>query len=393
MADFKPYTMQLIATPNGIKDLRGALKFSQDRARQCYSSLSTDEIAVEAYDPKLVDPENGRLVNSGHLSVFDHFHLTFNFNGLPKLGAMLFNNEPPYATSEKSARYTQMSGMEPRQKELYDKWMGILAPAIEQEGVLIGSKNREVRARKLAQENARYMTSAFTPTNMDYTISLRHLNEIRDKFERFIDSNSGSNDLVTQKLIGEVMIPYLNSGILEVFGVDKIKHKGCEGVRLFGEPIEERFGRDDFATNQSTSLACLAQAQRHRVLEYAITDGLQQGGSLDIEEGKFFIPPIVKYLGLEDEWLQDLAEVSSYDLPQGQLVMASGRGTIPHFNTMADERICGPAQLEIMVRTAELARKINKVSGVGVLDVPPCVDNACEKGGCPTGKNSLDRII
>ena len=77
------------------------------------------------------------------------------------------------------------------QKELYDKWMGILAPAIEQEGVLIGSKNREVRARKLAQENARYMTSAFTPTNMDYTISLRHLNEIRDKFERFIDSNSG----------------------------------------------------------------------------------------------------------------------------------------------------------------------------------------------------------
>lgn len=44
--------------------------------------------------------------NNGHHSVYDHILINFNLQNLPKILAMVLNNEHQYATSEKSARYT-----------------------------------------------------------------------------------------------------------------------------------------------------------------------------------------------------------------------------------------------------------------------------------------------
>lgn len=72
-----------------------------------------------------------RMLNSGHHSVFEHVNFTFYFKKIPKMLAMVFNNEKQYSTSEKSARYTQMKGIPKKQRELYDKWMEILIPEID----------------------------------------------------------------------------------------------------------------------------------------------------------------------------------------------------------------------------------------------------------------------
>lgn len=67
--------------------------------------------------------------SSGHHSVFEHSFVTLYLEDVPKLFAMLLNNERAYTTSEKSARYTKMSvsGVE---KELYEKWFDILQKEI-----------------------------------------------------------------------------------------------------------------------------------------------------------------------------------------------------------------------------------------------------------------------
>ena len=45
---------------------------------------------------------------NGHHSVYDHSYIMLYLDQVPKLLAMLINNERMYTTSEKSARYTKM---------------------------------------------------------------------------------------------------------------------------------------------------------------------------------------------------------------------------------------------------------------------------------------------
>ena len=115
---------------------------------------------------------------NGHHSTFGHSHLTLEISGLPKALAMVLNNEKEYCTSEKSARYTLMKDIEPSQQALYDKWKEIFKGKIDK----VYGKSQPFfdkdgkKSTKLAQENARYMLSVFTPTNMVYTTSFRQLN-------------------------------------------------------------------------------------------------------------------------------------------------------------------------------------------------------------------------
>ncbi|MCR4284854.1 MAG: FAD-dependent thymidylate synthase [archaeon] len=381
--------VKLLYTPNGITTLEGALKMGQDMARQCYSGKDPLEVMAEPYDAKLTE---GRILKGGHLSVFDHFNITTNFGGIPKAMAMVLNNEPPYTTSEKSARYTKMKGMDSRQKAIYDKWMGILAPEIEK--VLAGPNDRDVRAMKLAQENARYMTSVFTPTSMNYTHSLRHQNELAHKFEDFIEEARRSGDPFMLRLAEEGMVPFLESEVVQRFRAPDIKHKMDEGVLLFGDAVEETFSPDVYATNHPMSFACLAQTHRHRTIHNHISDGLQQGGNPSLGVQGFFVPPIVEHIGLTDEWLADLAEVAAYDFPQGQMLMVAERGNTEHLAAKADERLCGHAQLEIMRGTRALVKKYQReVPGVELVAQTPCSSAPCSRGTCTTGKKSLERII
>lgn len=45
-------------------------------------------------------------LNNGHHSVYDHINVSLNLQNIPKILAMVINNEHQYTTSEKSGRYT-----------------------------------------------------------------------------------------------------------------------------------------------------------------------------------------------------------------------------------------------------------------------------------------------
>lgn len=129
-----------------------------------------------------------RTKSMKHHSVYDHAFITLTLENIPKLFAMLLNNEKMYVTSEKSARYTQMKLPELEQY-LYDKWFEkIKFLIIERYGGTSKFFNAS-RVDKLAQENARYFTSVMTPTTMEYTVSLRQLNYMCGWMKKF-DENS-----------------------------------------------------------------------------------------------------------------------------------------------------------------------------------------------------------
>ena len=132
----------------------------------CYMNSEFEDIIKEDVEKTLKRAK--MTLDLGHHSIYDHLQLTLLFKGIPKIIAMVLNNEKFYTTSEKSARYTRMniSGVE---AALYDKWLNIIKGLIHKAYPDIPDKLTE----KLAMENARYMISVFTPTTLAYTTSLR----------------------------------------------------------------------------------------------------------------------------------------------------------------------------------------------------------------------------
>lgn len=110
----------------------------------------------------------GITSKAGHHSVFEHSHMTILIDGIPKLLAMTLNSHNNYVTSEKSARYTVMKPNTELENELYNKWLNIFMDIIP-----IAYPSTKLDIGKLAQENARYMLSVYTPTSMVYTVNYR----------------------------------------------------------------------------------------------------------------------------------------------------------------------------------------------------------------------------
>ena len=92
----------------------------------------------EYSDSKVSSDEAGlrrakMTANNGHHSVFDHVYKTVEFKGIPKLMAMVLNSMGAYNTSEKSGRYTRMSGNTDEEMNLYNKWLLIYSSLIGEE--------------------------------------------------------------------------------------------------------------------------------------------------------------------------------------------------------------------------------------------------------------------
>ena len=90
--------------PDGSFNKDEAIKLSGKIAGVCYDPEGFDHLENE--------PESKTMrridmtLNNGHHSVYDHIMISFNLQNLPKILAMVLNNEHQYTTSEKSARYT-----------------------------------------------------------------------------------------------------------------------------------------------------------------------------------------------------------------------------------------------------------------------------------------------
>ena len=376
--------INLVGSTNSIFSLEEMVYFSQKPARRCYSGKDWKEL--------LEEPKNERLIQqslkSGHHSVFEHMNLTFNISGIPKILAMFLNNEKQYATSEKSARYTQMKDIEPGQKEKYDDWMGLLTAEIDKVFPKI-KKDRDKAIKKLAQENARYMTSVFTNTEMVHTVNLRQLNFIVYEFEDFIQKYEKSDETIKHKLIPSMKDFLSETEWLKIKG---LKNQTDRELSFFNpDQVEEHFG-DVYSTSYLLSFAGLAQTQRHRTIDYSICKGTELGAPLG-----FLIPAIIREnTKLSKKWANDLEKIAEYDFPQAQLLKINEMGIKRNFRSKMRLRLCGHAQYEIMENTLAVANKYAKYNkDIGKMlstGKPQCTPNRCK--GCNWGNRyGIKRVV
>ena len=383
------------------EQLEQAKIFSGKNAGICYMQDSYFDSTVS--DPNRALPRFKTTVNNAHHSIADHVRIEVVLEGISKMLAMVLNSLQDYATSEKSGRYTVMTGNSERECELYDKWCKIYEECILNEDPFIDPK----LAKKLAQENARYVLSVFTrSTSMGYSTSLRQWNYIYDwcqkylnqymqrYYKAYVDSMSGGDSKVTIVYKGtDIPVSYfeeqlyfdllkLSNFIYETMYVEDMRdtkdrcfeflsqYSGVENhpMRKYdlscfepdgytGEYLydENTHSSDDYIglvynVSYTASFVQIAQAQRHRTLKYFMFSNFRVNGK------EFFIPEIIRDSEYESEWIEDLKSVEDL-VPQGMLVCVIETGHISDFILKCKERLCGRAQWEIMRQTKLTAER------------------------------------
>jgi len=230
---------------------------------------------------------------------------------------------------------------------LYTKWVDIFKNKITK----MYAKEyptffTESRIEKLAQENARYLTSVFTPTSLIYTTNYRQFNYIVSFLDKFI-SKEDKNDFET-RLSKEVEEFVTKLKELPYYDEDLAQNEKCRSISLIsdGRKTEEYFG-DVYSTTYNASFAELAQSQRHRTISHSMT----------VLEGEFYVPEILKDSeSFTELWLSDLKEIAK-DYPQATLLEINEMGTLDAFILKMKERKCTFAQLEINKITNDILKK------------------------------------
>lgn len=310
-------------------------------ANICYTQKSYDEICNEERY-KTINRAKANMENKHH-SVFGHDNIELYFEGIPKIIAMLINNEKEYNTSEKSGRYTTMFGID-RENELYNKWQEIYKEVIKKEYPNEQYLNDKMIEKK-AKENARYLLSIFMRTKMKYTTSFRQLNYIYDFTCKMIKEE-------TTNPLKQALKPYLEEfrDVLDSTGfiVDGIKDYRNREFSLIQDDnsFDEVFSRC-YSTNYDSTFPALADLQRHRSLDY----------SFSLKDKKeFYVPKIIRDKeDLVREWQSDMDSVSEY--PQGMLINVNETGKYEDFIMKLYERLCTAAQLEVCDISKETLNK------------------------------------
>ena len=306
----------------------------------CYMPHTFDDVKNQPLDRKLA--RAGLVKDGGHHSVFDHEYVTLYLEDVPKMFAMLLNNERAYNTSEKSGRYTKMTtvGM---QADLYTKWSKILEKLIKDR---YGNEQYfdNKRIRKLALENARLFLSVYTPTSLAYTVSFRQLNylyawlgKLQQDSSPLLSPLAETADEFCKKLED-----------LDLIDPDLVAYGKARDFSIMAKrDMQEYFG-DVYCTKYKGSFAQYAQAERHRSLTYQMAE---------LPAPEFYIPPLVQEDDkLCEEWLTDMLQVHEFT-PQGSLIQIYERGTPEAFVLKMRERLCTCAQLEICDQTQKTLQK------------------------------------
>lgn len=345
----------------------------------------------------------------GHHSIFDHGYISYMIR-TSKMMAIVLNSLGVYATSEKSARYTAMKANTPEEQEKYDKWKSKLhkiildkLPTIDDSSIksrLIKAIEKDSRAShintatididvkagcaiygveyesikpvideliadikisddlpsyKLAQENARYMLSVFTPTVLQYSMSYRQTALVADYLRKFWEENRDNTSSFYKQVAEEAY--ELSKQFEELFGEFPVHDTKNQGIRLMpdthntGKFDKQDIIGDTYTVNYMSSFAALAQEIRHRTIRYSFVLSNAKHGEM-----KYYIPEIVKCAGLTDEWLGDIKSLEKFT-PQGTLVNCTEQGLIEDFALKCKERCCSRAQLEVAQITKEILEK------------------------------------
>lgn len=338
---------------DGTFNTKEVLNLSGKIAGVCYDKEGFNHLINEPQEK--TDRRIFMTLNNGHHSVYDHTYINFNIQNIPKILAMVLNNEKQYTTSEKSARYTKIvpgenSIITKKEVDLYNKWLGLFENKITKE---YGNILSSLKIKKLAQENARYLVTVFMPTQMIYTTSLRQINYMASWMVEYIEDNKNNLNYFESKLskaMGEFLKELERLNVLVPELMSNEKHRK---LSLFGSNLEQtsELFSNVYETTYMGSFASLAQAQRHRTLDY-------QMEMLDKKE--YYVPPILENDSyLKDEWLEDINKVG-WVIPQGELILISEMGKYEDFILKCKERLCSAAQVEIMHQTRDTLARYKK---------------------------------
>lgn len=341
----------------GKYNLKEAILLSGKIGGMCY--LQGDFSSIEGEDESKTIRRIVNTIENRHHSVYDHMYVNLEIENLPKIVAMILNNEKTYATSEKSARYTQIdasTGVSEQEINLYNKWNDKFVELISKR---YGNVFDEKRIKKLSQENARYMVSIFMPTKMAYSTTLRQINYIYHWFNDYIQNANSSIELKIAQYLKDFNEELVNCNLI-VEDLKNIFYSVNEGIvindgknrklSLFSDTFdyEEEIFSNIYNTVYMGSAAYLAQAQRHRTLSYQM---------ILENTHKFYIPEIIKDdEELVNEWKNDMDSVSEL-YPQGMLFKIKESGSYEAFILKCKERLCTFAQLEINNVSKDLMNK------------------------------------
>lgn len=229
---------------NGTFDKDKAIELAGKIAGVCYDKEGFLHLENEPHEKTMRRVD--LTLNNGHHSVYDHILINFNLQNLPKILAMVLNNEHQYTTSEKSARYTPVvreegSIITEDEERLYNKWIDIFKIKIKER---YGYIYNDAKIQKLAQENARYLVTVFMPTQMIYSTSLRQINYIASWMMDYIDEVN-INDLFELKL-AYYMRQFIDElSRLNVLDKRLMKNEKHRKLSIFGKDLdktEEYFG-------------------------------------------------------------------------------------------------------------------------------------------------------
>ncbi len=328
----------------------------------CYEQGNFDQIMQES-DEVSLKRANG-CIKSGHHSGFEHAKFTFVIEGLPKMLAIVLNNQRKYATSEKSGRYTVLEVQDEEEIALRQKWQDRFYEILHEKHYndfyafykKPSRKEEEIKAMaeesitKKAQENSRLITSAFAPTKMVYSVDARQLSYIRYEMAQFIEEEKDTKYI---KVLKKWMKEFIDA--TELYGLDgEGLTPAAKGVTLplFAKPQKEEFGFV-YTMTEKISVATYAQNQRHRTEKCTMY-------FLDVAE--YFIPEFIRgHEKYEAEWIEDMKKrTTETDFPQGMMIVMNESGDVHDFVLKTYERLCGQAQYEIMEVTKRQLEKYKK---------------------------------
>lgn len=302
------------------EQLEQAKIFSGKNAGICYMGDSYFDSKVTNADAALK-----RFVstsNNGHHSIADHVRVEVLLEGVSKMLAIVLNSLQDYATSEKSGRYTVMTGNSERECALYDKWKLIFEQRILEmypdfndvmmlkkfekkypdsgytvkNGALLELKSKldeqtfreaneyfsgvvvhdeTLPSKKTAQENARYVLSVFTySTTFGYSTSIRQWNYIYDWCMKYCDQYYPNPDAEYAKVMagadGDVKIMSKDTGLEASFFETRLYYDllalaNCIRDTMYIEELRDNKNRCfEFLTRYSGE-------KNHPMLEYDVS--------------------------------------------------------------------------------------------------------------------------
>ena len=323
--------------------------FSGKMAGICYQKNKYFDTYVS--DPEKASNRFGVVANTGHHSIADHSYITILFEDISKMLAMVLNSCNMYNTSEKSGRYTVMTGNSKEEQDLYEKWKTIFHDRVLE----LYPDYDDATSWKIAQENARYVLSVFTrSTTMSYTTSLRQWNYIYDWCQDAIKRCESRTENFYKELASD--LTFLFKTIKEYLYVAELrdnKHRYFHFLvdlysdvnpLTFYEEVDNNYGFS-YSTSYSSSFVALAQAQRHRTVEYYMIFS-------PVYNRNFYVPVMISDVKeLSDEWVRGLDSLAETNYPQATLVGVIEAGTLENFKLKCEERLCGRVQIEVMRQT------------------------------------------